>query len=160
LAQASVEADATQESVAEEQGGKKSNSAVIEALAAHNEWGALVEQSELIGMTRQLAMNCACERLLEDRVELALSPKLQHLHKPERLKDIEQELRRLRGQVMAVELTVEDSDKETPAECLERLGIERTSQIKADIEQQPGVQALMSEFGATIVEQSIKPIDS
>lgn len=127
------------------------------ALAEHNEWGAMLEQSTLVGFARELGMNCSCERLLEDRVELALAPRLQHLFKPERITEIEAELTRLSGKPFTVELTVEDSSRETPAECLVRLGVEQTAQLKANIEQQPGVQALMSEFGANIVEQSVKP---
>lgn len=128
-------------------------------LANHNEWGALIEQSQLVGLTREFAMHCACERLLENRAELCLSPKLEHLNKPERIATIEQELQRQSGRAFSVDLKVEDSDFETPAQCLERLNSEQLAQIKSEIEQQSGVQALMSEFGATIVEQSVKPVD-
>jgi len=57
-----------------------------------------------------------------------------------------------------IEFTVEESDKETPAECLDRLGYEQLEQTKQSMTNDPGVKALMSEFGATINEQSIKPI--
>jgi len=41
---------------------------------------------------------------------------------------------------------------------LERLGYEQLEQTKQNLQSDPGVKALMSEFGATINEQSIKPI--
>ncbi len=142
-----------------EGGNEAATPSAAMVLAGHNEWGAMVEQSQLIGLTRQLAMNCACERLHEDRIELTLAPKLQHLNKPERIDEIKQELSRMSGREFVVDLLMEQSETETPAECLERLGVEQTAQLKAEIEQQPGVKALMSEFGASIVDQSVKPAD-
>ena len=59
---------------------------------------------------------------------------------------------------MVVELEIEQSDKETPAECLTRLGHEQFEQTKQQIQSDPGVKALMSEFNATINEDSIKPV--
>ncbi len=55
-------------------------------------------------------------------------------------------------------LEIEDSDRETPAECLQRLGYEQLEQTKQQLHSDPGVKALMSEFNATINEESIKPI--
>ena len=57
-----------------------------------------------------------------------------------------------------VELNIEESDKETPAECLNRLGHEQLQQTKQNLANDPGVKALISEFEATINEQTIKPV--
>ena len=59
---------------------------------------------------------------------------------------------------VVVVLEIEESDKETPAECLQRLGYEQVEQAKENIKNDPGVKAIMSEFGATLNEESIKPI--
>jgi len=126
-------------------------------LAGNNEWGELIEQTEMIGLSKELAMNCACERLADDIIQLCLSPKLQHLFKEERKRDIQEALRAYKNSQLVVELDVEVSDKETPAECLERLGNEQYEQTKQVLGNDPIVQALQSEFGATMNEQSIKP---
>ena len=102
-------------------------------------------------------MNCACEKLSQDRIHLALAPKQQHLFKPERVTDIQEQLRQYTGHSIEVDLQIEESDKETPAECLSRLGFEQIEQTRRNLQNDPGVKALMSEFGATINEQSIKP---
>ncbi len=133
-------------------------SAIAVTLAGNNEWGELVEQTNLQGFSKQLAMHCACEKLSDDLIQLSLSAKTQHLFKPERLADIQTEVQLISQAKTIVELEVEESDKETPAACLERLGFEQLEQTKQNLQNDPGVKALMSEFGATINEQSIKPI--
>jgi DNA polymerase-3 subunit gamma/tau len=126
-------------------------------LSGNNEWGELVEQSELVGFAKELAMHCACERLSDEKVALSLSPKVQHLLKPDRIAQIQTHIQNVLNTKAEVFVEVEESDKETPAECLERLGVEQIEQTRQGLHDDPGVQALMSEFGATINEQSIKP---
>lgn len=129
-------------------------------LAGNNEWGELIEQTQLLGLSKELAMYCACEKMLDDKVILSLSPNSEHLYKPERLADIQAQLQIvMKKPQLLVDLEVEQSDKETPAECLQRLGFEQLEQTKSNIKNDPGVKALMSEFGATLNEQSIKPND-
>lgn len=137
-----------------EQGAKQTSVAV--ALAGQNEWGELVEQTNLIGLPKELAMNCACERWTDDRIQLVLAPRLGHLLKPERLEKIIAAVRAVLNSEVIVALDLEESDKETPAECLTRLGHEQFEQTKQGIKNDPGVRALMSEFDATINEESIK----
>lgn len=132
---------------------------LADALAPHNEWGALVEQSGLAGMTKELALNCACEKLADDQIELALAPQLKHLFKQERVDEITQAIKPMMPSLSSIVMEVELSDKETPAECLKRLGFEQQQQAKQDIENEPGMQALMSEFGVKIVEDSVQAAD-
>ncbi|MFT7526130.1 MAG: DNA polymerase-3 subunit gamma/tau, partial [Arenicella sp.] len=134
-----------------------SPSPIAVTLSGNNEWGELVEQSELVGFAKELAMHCACERLSDEKVVLSLSPKVQHLLKPDRVAQIQTQIQNLLNTKAEVFVEVEESDKETPAECLERLGVEQIEQTRQGLHDDPGVQALMSEFGATINEQSIKP---
>ena len=104
-------------------------------------------------------MNCACEKLADDKVVLSLSPKAKHLFSDNRVSDIQQAVRDITKTQAVVTLEIEESENETPAECLERLGFEQFEQTKENLHNDPGVKALMSEFGATIDEQSIKTID-
>lgn len=134
-------------------------STIAITLAGNNEWGELVEQSTLRGLSKELAMHCACEKLSPEKILLSLSPAAQHLHKPERVTDIQQALQVVTNSQAEVVLEIEESDKETPAECLARLGYEQLEQTRQNLQNDPGVKALMSEFGATINEQSIKPLN-
>mgnify|MGYP000203386411 FL=1 len=127
-------------------------------LAGNNEWGELVEHTDLQGFAKELAMNCACERRTDDEISLALSPKSEHLLRDDRVQQIQESLRKVLKPHLLVSLEVEQSDKETPAECLNRLGFEQHQQAVDNIKTDPAVQAIMSEFGAVINEQSIKPV--
>jgi len=132
--------------------------AIAVTLSGNNEWGELVEQTQLIGLSKELAMHCACEKLSDEKVVLSLAPASQHLFKSERVSEIQAGLQAVMNKPqLQVTLEVEESDKETPAECLKRLGYEQLEQTKSSIKNDPGVKALMSEFGATLNEQSIKP---
>ncbi len=131
--------------------------AIAVTLAGNNEWGEVIEQSQLQGLPKELAMNCACERLGEDRIDISLAPNLKHLFKPDRLDQVQQAMNDLFKREMKIELEFEESDKETPTECLQRLGHEQFEQTKQNLQNDPGVKALMSEFGATLNEESIKP---
>ncbi|MBT8115228.1 MAG: DNA polymerase III subunit gamma/tau [Arenicella sp.] len=133
-------------------------SSIAVTLAGNNEWGELIEHTALAGLSKQLAMNCACEKIDQHEVKLSLSPKLQHLLKPERVDEIQRYLCDALDRQVEVTLEVEESDKETPAECLERLGYEQHAQTRQNLHNDPGVKVLMSEFGATINEQSIKTV--
>ncbi|MBX2846682.1 MAG: DNA polymerase III subunit gamma/tau [Acidiferrobacterales bacterium] len=137
-----------------------SPSLIAITLAGNNEWGELIEQTQLLGLAKELAMYCACEKMTDDSIVLSLNPNSEHLFKPERLNEIQTQLRNLLNKPsLQVDLEVEKSDKETPAECLQRLGFEQMEQTKQNIKNDPGVKTLMSEFGATLNEQSIKPND-
>ena len=137
---------------------QKQPSLIAVTLAGNNEWGELLEQTDLQGFAKELAMNCACERITDDKITLALSPKVEHLMRDDRVQQIEASLRKILKPHLAVTLDVEESDKETPAECLSRLGFEQHEEAVSNIKTDPAVQAIMSEFGATINEQSIKPV--
>ena len=102
-------------------------------------------------------MNCACERLSDEKVMLSLSPSREHLLRPERLEAIQEAVRSITNKDTIVTLDVEESDRETPADCLSRLGHEQFEQTKETFKSDPGVKAFISEFGATLNEESIKP---
>jgi DNA polymerase-3 subunit gamma/tau len=132
-------------------------SIVAVQLAGNNEWGELVEQSSLQGMSKELAMHSACEKLGEDEISLSLAPKNKHIYLDARFAEIEAAMSALFNRTMIVKIEFEDSDRETPAECLARLGVQQIEQTKESLQQEPGLQAVMSEFGASIDDSSIEP---
>ena len=133
-------------------------SAIAITLAGNNEWGELIEGTSLVGMAKELAMNCAAERISDERIDLCLSPKLEHLHSDSRFDEIKSAVMAATNSAISIKLDIDDSDRETPAECLSRLGFEHEEQVRESMVSDPGVKFLMSEFGAKIKENSIKPL--
>ena len=126
-------------------------------LAGNNEWGELVEQSRLVGMAKELAMHSACEKLGDDEIVLSLAPKNKHVFMDARFADLKEAMTELFKRPMDIKIEFEDSDRETPAECLARLGVQQLEETKESLQQEPGLQAVMSEFGARIDDNSIEP---
>jgi len=133
-------------------------SVIAVTLAGNNEWGELVEQTSLVGMAKELAMNCAADRINDERIDLCLSPQLEHLFEQDRFVEIQTAVKAAVGSDIQVKLDIDNSNRETPAECLSRLGYEHDEQVREQMHSDPGVKSIISEFGATIKENSIKPI--
>jgi DNA polymerase-3 subunit gamma/tau len=128
------------------------------ALAGNNEWGELVERTRLTGLSKELAMNCACERLSPEKVELTLADTFKHLLRPNRVEEIQANIQQVEPTLGAVTIELGESDRETPAQCLERLGALQIQQTKEHLEQNPTIRALQEEFGAQINESTVKPV--
>lgn len=129
------------------------------ALAGNNEWGEIIEQTNLSGLNKELAMNCACEKLNEQEIELLLSPSNKHLFRESRQQEIEQSLNEFLPAPVKLSITIEESDKETPAECLLRLQHDKLRETTENLNNESGVKDLMREFGATMNEASVRPND-
>ena len=160
----SAQLDNTAEASATSSTETEAISAVAVTLAGNNEWGELIERTQLVGMAKELAMNCSAERINDERIELALSPKLEHLHSEERFNDIQiavkETVKAATNNDIAVSLELSESDRETPSECLSRLGFERQEQVREQMHNDAGVKSIMAAFGASIKENSIKPLGS
>ncbi len=102
-------------------------------------------------------MHCACEKLGDDEIRLSLAPHNQYVFKEARLDDIKAAMSTLFKRPMSVKLEIEESDRETPAECLARLGVQQLEQTRDSLQKEPGLQALMSEFDAQIDQSSVEP---
>ena len=128
-------------------------------MAGNNEWGELVEQTNISGLNKELAMNCACEKLNDSEIVLLLHPSNKSLFKESRQQEIEQGLNEFLPAPITLSITIEESDKETPAECLKRLQHDKMRETTENLNNEAGVQDLMREFGATMNEASIRTND-
>ena len=121
------------------------------------DWTDTVARLETTGLVRELAKNCAL-RHYDGRVfELAIPPQFENLRTERLIKGLEQALFRFTGQEAVVRLTVaKNSGDETPAQRQTAAEARRHAAATLAIEQDPNVQALQREFGATIERISTK----
>ena len=121
------------------------------------DWTDTVARLETTGLVRELAKNCAL-RHYDGRVfELAIPPQFENLRSERQIKGLEQALFRLTGQDAVVRLTVtKNPGDETPAQRQTAAEATRHAAATRAIEQDPNVQALQREFGATIERISTK----
>jgi DNA polymerase-3 subunit gamma/tau len=125
------------------------------------DWEALIQRAELRGPLGQLAQNSALRGREGQTLVLALQPTHMHLAVEPIVSQIADRLSETLGEPIRLRF-VEDSHgaAHTPAARAAEARSAAQSAAEASIEGDPLVQALKREFGARVVPQSIKPINS
>ena len=117
----------------------------------------MVEQLNLNGLIKELAMNMACDDITANPMILKMAPSFQFLHNQPREESIANEIRKVRGDNCSINIVFEDTVSETPAERLKRLEEELLQDTKQHLSNDQGVQDLMNTFDLSMNEASIKP---
>jgi DNA polymerase III subunit gamma/tau len=125
------------------------------------DWETLIQRADLRGPLGQLAQNSALHGRDGNTLILALQPSHMHLAVEPIVGQIADRLSDVVGQPVKLRF-VSDSQgaTHTPAARAAVARNEAQSAAEASIEGDPLVQALKREFGANVVPQSIKPIES
>ena len=125
------------------------------------DWEALIQRADLRGPLGQLAQNSALRGREGHTLVLALQPTHMHLAVEPIVSQIADRLSEALGEPIRLRF-VEDSQgaAHTPAARAAEARSVAQSAAEASIEGDPLVQALKREFGARVVPQSIKPIES
>ncbi len=123
-------------------------------------WAGLVARLNVSALVRELAMNVVPTTMRQDRIELALDAKNEHLLNDDRLDALARALETELGTRPKVTMVRRESDRETPAENLERRAVERLEAARSTIMNDPNVQEIIDRFDATILSESIKTRDS
>jgi DNA polymerase-3 subunit gamma/tau len=128
--------------------------------ADSGEWQRIVEQLNLRGITRELALNCALQQAGENAVVLTLDPAHLHLCNDMRTKQIEKALAGHYGRPVKLKIVkAEALTGETPARRQARERELRQQQAVQSIEDDENIKALQETFGATVNYNSIRPRD-
>lgn len=122
-----------------------------------NDWYALIDEIRLNGLTKELANNCVIKSHEGDKFALALSPTLEHLLNKSQQNRIELALKSKFGESLSLEIVLEDSENETPAEANARMQREKLKAAQNSINNDPAVQSLLDTFNGTIDQDSIQP---
>lgn len=122
-----------------------------------DEWHNLIEKMGLKGLTRELAGNCVIKSQTETKIELALTPSQEHLLNKSQKARIEQAIKKQLGENVTLDILLEDSENETPAEANARMERERQKAAESSVKNDPTVQTLLDTFNATIDQDSIQP---
>lgn len=125
-------------------------------------WPSIVPQLKLVAMAKQLAENTVF--LSEDSkgVLLEISEDNQHIASEKSQQRLATALGDLLGRTMTVQVDIsaENSDpKQTLANKKQASKEQKQQQARDAIHGDPAVDALQKAFGATVIEQSIKPVE-
>jgi DNA polymerase III subunit gamma/tau len=143
--------------------------ASTENVAAHRvaeagglpDWEALIQRADLRGPLGQLAQNSALRGREGNTLVLALQPTHMHLAVEPMVSQIADRVSEVMGEPIRLRF-IGDSQSavHTPAARAASARSAAQSAAEASIEGDPLVQALKREFGARVVPNSIKPIES
>jgi DNA polymerase III subunit gamma/tau len=124
-------------------------------------WDALIEQAGLRGPLGQLAQNAALRERDGNTLVLALQPAHMHLAVEPMVGQMADRIGDVLGERIKLRF-VADSQGATQTPAARAASARESAQSAAEqaIEEDPLVQSLKREFGARVVPQSIKPIES
>ncbi|VAW53442.1 DNA polymerase III subunits gamma and tau [hydrothermal vent metagenome] len=122
-------------------------------------WAALLEQLNLRGMVKQLAVNCTLREQSSNEIILTLNKENEQLLNPIMLKKLEEALCASLQQKLKLTIELGDQQIESPAKTTARNQVERQQNAEELIHQDPVVQALKENFNAEVVPNSVKPIN-
>ena len=122
-------------------------------------WADLVVDSDLGGITRELAMNLSPCGFSGQTLEVSLADSLGHLFSPSRLKAIEKSLAGGLGGTLRLKRVEAGSDEnpETPAASERRRAEDSRQEAYQNLINDPAVQDIMDVFDATVVPDSVRP---
>jgi DNA polymerase-3 subunit gamma/tau len=144
-------------------GGRTENAAgqaISAASAVDSDWCALVDALPVRGVVRELAMNCALRSRDGERWTLELDTGHQQLLNRQRVERLENSLCEHLQRRVTLAIEVQRGATDTPAQQQHREAEDRQAAAVAAIEGDPNVKALQKAFGATLHEDSIRPLDS
>lgn len=122
-------------------------------------WIELCEQMGMTGMTGNIVRQTTLVAEEGDQWLLHLDPQHSALFNASQQKRINESLNRTLGRSVQLQIEVQTPATETPALALARRRAKQQADAVLSIEQDPVIQTLMTEFGARIQPDSIRPLE-
>lgn len=122
-------------------------------------WVALFTRLSPGGVTGTIGSHCEYAGMAQGQIRLRLDSQRSTLYNDIHRARIEQLLSDYFGRPVPLQVDIGEIRTETPAAWRERKRCERLAQARNSIYADPCVQGLIANFSATVLEQSIVPID-
>ncbi len=139
---------------------KKKNNDSFNTLAENDDaWPLLVEKLGLQGVSYSLASNCSVESVNDELLTLHLAHQHEGIATQGAKQRLEKALREYFDGNFKLKFDISDDELETPARKKDRVREKILSQAEKNAEEDDAVKALKSQFGAEIIEGSVRPVD-
>ena len=121
------------------------------------DWIDLVDKMQLDGLVRELARNSSVSNFNGKIIDLSVEPQHENLRGERLISGLEKALKQQLNMDVSIRLSVVEPDTlDTPAKRMSAAEKARQAAAEQNIADDPSVQALQSEFGATIETVSPK----
>ncbi len=127
--------------------------------AAITDWQDMIDAMKLRGLTRELANNCHFEKVENNVCYLTLEPSHQHSLSGKSEEKLQKALQDYFGKPLKLKISIEKTDKMTPARKIQQERQARQQAAVDAIDQDENIQALKTEFDARVMPDSIEPIE-
>jgi DNA polymerase-3 subunit gamma/tau len=111
------------------------------------------------GAARQLAINCTLVAQEPGLLRLLLDPRGAHFRTNQTEDTLARALSRVLGGDVRLQIEVAEALTQTPARELAQAAEERLQAARVELENDPTVRALKERLGATLIADSIKPLN-
>ena len=109
------------------------------------------------GVAEALASHLHWVERKDNRMQFLMDPEYASLMGDQQVARLEAALSTLEGEPITIQISVEQPTGASPAMIAADRKARALARARADIERDPGVQMLMTSFGAKIVEDTVKP---
>ncbi|WP_434628916.1 DNA polymerase III subunit gamma/tau [Chromobacterium sp. CV08] len=129
------------------------------AYSFDGDWQRLVaDLGAKLGAARMLAHNAVLKRWSQQRLELAVPESFRHMSGRDYQEKLKAALAERFGHPVDLTVTVEELGMETPAMTDARLRQEQLAVARECMQNDPVVQQMVREFGATLLIETIQPV--
>ncbi|PJG82242.1 DNA polymerase III subunit gamma/tau [Caviibacterium pharyngocola] len=132
---------------------------IIQTARQRDEWTNIVEQIDIVGLAKEMAINCFILQQTENRIRLGLRSSHSHLNREKNYHALNAALNAFYQKPL--ELVLEENDDAayfTPADYRHSIYQEFSQQAKQDLQQDKKIQLLQKEFAANLDLESIRPV--
>lgn len=120
------------------------------------DWTSFLNQLGLRPATKLLAANCSLESQADNKIQLAIANKHKALLNHQQIKNIEAAIHKATGQTVKVSVQCKDEVIDTPHQKDVAIKTKAEQDLRQQFNQDPAVQALKSQFGASI--ENVQPM--
>lgn len=131
--------------------------AVLPIISQDASWENLIEHANLSGVTKVLAMHCALKSRTEDSIELEVDPAHASIASSTQQQKLQEALQTCLGKAIKLTIHKTASLNETPAIKEKKLHDQKQQQALENITNDPNLQNLMSQFGASLQADTVTP---
>jgi DNA polymerase-3 subunit gamma/tau len=123
------------------------------------QWLELFPKLPISGLTASIAANCSLMAIDGDDWLLHLDPAQSALFNATQQRRLNDALNQHHGRTLALRIELVRPEQETPAQASSRRRTERQHEAEASIQSDPFIQQMMQQFGATVRNDTIEPVD-
>ncbi|TDV67906.1 DNA polymerase III subunit gamma/tau [Pseudomonas sp. LP_7_YM] len=124
------------------------------------DWLDLFPKLPISGMTGSIAANCTLISAEGDNWLLHLDPAHSALFNPTQQRRLNDALNQYHERTINLSIELIKPEQETPAQAAARRRADRQRQAEASIQGDPFIQQMLTQFGASIREDTIAPVDT